>query len=311
MVTARSGDLSGASPRVRGKLRRISGLTRTDRCIPACAGEAWRRHDWYRWSAVHPRVCGGSPIKPRNSSPTRGASPRVRGKPQWLSFSLRYGGCIPACAGEAPIRKLLAILLSVHPRVCGGSPGGVPCLPWAWGASPRVRGKPIVESIATGRLRCIPACAGEATIPYLVRDGDKVHPRVCGGSAVASIAASIESGASPRVRGKPYHAKQDHNDHGCIPACAGEARGQARTRGYARVHPRVCGGSSHGDASVWTSPGASPRVRGKLHSRAMSRHPGRCIPACAGEAPGRPYARHSSQVHPRVCGGSRLFMGPS
>ena len=52
------------------------------------------------------------------------------------------------------------------------------------GLSPRVRGKPVHATPAGQRRRSIPACAGEVGWwPFRV-SGNKVYPRVCGGSAL-------------------------------------------------------------------------------------------------------------------------------
>ena len=51
----------------------------------------------------------------------------------------------------------------------------------------------------------------------------------------------------------------------------------------AKVYPRVCGGTAR-RLTAWTSlAGLSPRVRGNLYPRLMSRVERRSIPACAGE----------------------------
>ena len=75
------------------------------------------------------------------------------------------------------------------------------------------------------------------------------------------------------------------------------------------VHPRVCGERAIATATLPTSHGSSPRVRGTAGVR--SRHHGRerFIPACAGN--GRPPTARTSPraVHPRVCG-ERIRPGP-
>ena len=92
---------SGASPRVRGKPPLPYGLQVLTGCIPACAGEARCMSIPMGAGGVHPRVCGGSTNRAFSRRPTRGASPRVRGKRQKQRDFPRHTGCIPACAGEA------------------------------------------------------------------------------------------------------------------------------------------------------------------------------------------------------------------
>ncbi len=253
---------------------------------------------------VHPRVCGGSQSGQHRRDDQHGASPRVRGKPEGAHLHQVHAGCIPACAGEASFATGRSFCTRVHPRVCGGSRSFRRSRYSGSGASPRVRGKLPAVRVRPGVVGCIPACAGEAGAPESSSRRLQVHPRVCGGSCLASAAAVVATGASPRVRGKPGGSAAYPRASRCIPACAGEAEGSRSYRITLGVHPRVCGGSRARLPVPREPPGASPRVRGKLrHARRAAAVPG-CIPACAGEAWA---ARHSGvfrRVHPRVCGGS-------
>ncbi len=89
-----------------------------------------------------------------------------------------------------------------------------------------------------------------------------------------------------------------------IPACAGEPHHGIGLEHCARVYPRVCGGTR----SYWPlklpSSGLSPRVRGNpCYWQAWDRHQ-RSIPACAGEPLSQLSASRSTEVYPRVCGGT-------
>ena len=142
----RSGGVSGAamggglSPRVRGNRRGGAGGRRSDRSIPACAGEPpWSVTDTCT-VAVYPRVCGGT----RRGSGRRigicGLSPRVRGNRPAVACDFPYLGSIPACAGEpAPLYPLTTIV-PVYPRVCGGTADSYHYDDRYDGLSPRVRG---------------------------------------------------------------------------------------------------------------------------------------------------------------------------
>ena len=280
---------------------------------------------------MHPRVCGGSVVRPHDEADEAGASPRVRGKRGAGESGAARAGCIPACAGEALGGCHHAILLRVHPRVCGGSAGRKRARGAQRGASPRVRGKQTDRVVGTVTQGCIPACAGEAqgrpraprrqgvhprVCGEAIRTGayrstSRVHPRVCGGSVHQPPREIRWSGASPRVRGKRGDGGVVQAAVGCIPACAGEARRSAARRAAAWVHPRVCGGSRRrcgSGADLW---GASPRVRGKLALRGGQREGAGCIPACAGEAIERGGDHALGKVHPRVCGGSYRSRGGS
>ena len=92
--------VAGLSPRVRGNPGRSIPLPRTNRSIPACAGEPSPSLSRRICETVYPRVCGGTAETLRHVNYMQGLSPRVRGNPTEgyrAGFSLRS---IPACAGE-------------------------------------------------------------------------------------------------------------------------------------------------------------------------------------------------------------------
>ena len=173
-------------------------------CIPACAGEARPSCLSRRPCGVHPRVCGGSGLVLCPHRIVTGASPRVRGKPSICPNRVESEGCIPACAGEAPCRSAWCGTGGVHPRVCGGSACAPARRSYRPGASPRVRGKHCRLLWFPLSIGCIPACAGEAAPVAVPRLYEGVHPRVCGGSVLTGPPNSLCTGASPRVRGKPW-----------------------------------------------------------------------------------------------------------
>ena len=75
-----SGGNGGLSPRVRGKLVRVSAHGGNGGSIPACAGEAPAAPGTPAAAAVYPRVCGGSTYGKNPVYVVEGLSPRVRGK---------------------------------------------------------------------------------------------------------------------------------------------------------------------------------------------------------------------------------------
>ena len=116
---------SGASPRLRGKHTDGAAIETGVRCIPAPAGET---KDGYRGNpcqGVHPRACGGNPVREMAEGCNRGASPRLRGKLHLRLEAGRRRGCIPAPAGETGIVSRDTARKGVHPRACGGNPVSV------------------------------------------------------------------------------------------------------------------------------------------------------------------------------------------
>ena len=128
------------------------------------------------------------------------------------------------------------------------------------------------------------------------------HPRACGENALPGDRVRLESGSSPRVRGKRAEERGRVADVGLIPARAGKTSRATATPCTWRAHPRVCGENLGVEARDSNDGGSSPRVRGK-HQRGRSlRHARGLIPACAGETTCSHARNLTPKAHPRVCG---------
>ena len=92
-----------------------------------------------------------------------GSSPRVRGTPDDVAAGRRRHRFIPACAGNSCMASLSALLMAVHPRVCGELFGESDYVVDDDGSSPRVRGT--LGGILSNQQqrRFIPACAGNSS----------------------------------------------------------------------------------------------------------------------------------------------------
>ena len=112
---------------------------------------------------VHPRVCGERYLVPHPSLLVDGSSPRVRGTAARLGAGARRDRFIPACAGNGSPSRRSASATTVHPRVCGERIGEGPHKGLDAGSSPRVRGTVRGTPMAGGRVRFIPACAGNGS----------------------------------------------------------------------------------------------------------------------------------------------------
>ena len=277
------GDPDGSSPRVRGKRRRGRRQGHRRRLIPACAGKTPSRGPRRCGRGAHPRVCGENPAGPPTRDSAPGSSPRVRGKPPQLRRAPPSRGLIPACAGKTLTEARASFVTWAHPRVCGENrrdrrPQGVPA-----GSSPRVRGKPMWTTLIPRLQGLIPACAGKTSAGHAQQGGLRAHPRVCGENQVQVWKARLESGSSPRVRGKRGQGLRRAGHPRLIPACAGKTPRSTTTSCPAAAHPRVCGENSATWRSAIRCIGSSPRVRGK-HAEQLDRLlVVRLIPACAGK----------------------------
>ena len=127
-------------------------------------------------------MCGGTEERLAADAVDHGLSPRVRGNPPDAGMMGAVPRSIPACAGEPWPSWCRYAMPSVYPRVCGGTePPPTPDEAEA-GLSPRVRGNRSTRGSTCCGHRSIPACAGEPLMTYAPEAGDRVYPRVCGGT---------------------------------------------------------------------------------------------------------------------------------
>ncbi len=277
---------NGLSPRVRGNLIPFVLDCLKVGSIPACAGEPRTSLTRSSRYLVYPRVCGGTHLLAHFHFSFRGLSPRVRGNPLARPFPLLLSRSIPACAGEPANLRLAPHAHRVYPRVCGGTYLSYSAMAIAAGLSPRVRGNRSITACMNPFSGSIPACAGEPAVAETLKSDWKVYPRVCGETRFPPARLLRLKGLSPRVRGNRGQVVLRVVVGGSIPACAGEPSVGAGRRHFAKVYPRVCGGTV--PKMRLTSPvaGLSPRVRGNHAIRSVGDSCDGSIPACAGEPDG-------------------------
>ncbi len=191
---------------MRGKPYRPSFGACPLRSIPACAGETRLGTRHLRSTRVHPRLCGGNLVNLVSVPPHDGPSPPVRGKQDALDALHKMERSIPACAGETVSEQSAAIMVEVHPRLCGGNlkPNRSPVCPP--GPSPPVRGKHEASGASGSSSGSIPACAGETRSLLASPSRSAVHPRLCGGNIAVARELGPDEGPSPPVRGKPLES---------------------------------------------------------------------------------------------------------
>ena len=188
-------------------------------------------------------MCGGTTTPKIPSTLIWGLSPRVRGNPRPLYSRIAQPRSIPACAGEPPRSLDARYVVTVYPRVCGGtSPRPMADFPKT-GLSPRVRGNLSHADPPGSWPGSIPACAGEPASHVQTRHWCEVYPRVCGGTNDIPVPDGLSAGLSPRVRGNQGYTAVFHAPSRSIPACAGEPPPAIVSLPVNEVYPRVCGGT--------------------------------------------------------------------
>ena len=233
-----------------------------------------------------------------------GLSPRGRGNRQDNVKHQITHRSIPAWAGEPSSGAAARSRSRVYPRVGGGTSTLLfDTLPLS-GLSPRGRG-----NLADGRVRdihqgSIPAWAGEPLTAEWLGLGDKVYPRVGGGTIGITVKKQQSVGLSPRGRGNQVARHRVHNGQRSIPAWAGEPKILSFNNPAKRVYPRVGGGTCSTQSLRFSSSGLSPRGRGNRRYGCGSIPIRGSIPAWAGE-PLPACSRHDTAgVYPRVGGGT-------
>src|SRR5690554_4066793 len=139
----------------------LTSKEKSERTIPASAGEPGPAA---RCSAVprdYPRVCGGTRRKTLCRTSIAGLSPRLRGNPAVSSEIGCPSRTIPASAGEPAAYGADRCQREDYPRVCGGTDGLGRFGRRLEGLSPRLRGNPAHAYSAPSISRTIPASAGE------------------------------------------------------------------------------------------------------------------------------------------------------
>ena len=116
-------------------------------------------------------------------------------------------------------------------------------------------------------------------------------------------------GLSPRVRGNLLTKTTEELTQRSIPACTGEPPEQGRYPFFARVYPRVYGGTRASGPSWRHSAGLSPRVRGNPEPQKDELRLLGSIPACTGEPTLLLNPCKVPPVYPRVYGGTLRFAG--
>ena len=172
------------------------------------------------------------------------------------------------------------------------------------GLSPRGRGKRVRRTRRQPLRRSIPAWAGETITQYNDNYLAAVYPRVGGGNGAYDQRTGMQTGLSPRGRGKLRQPAACARIAGSIPAWAGETGLSDGTLRACQVYPRVGGGNLVFSKPERKHKGLSPRGRGKRAARPYGRRRGRSIPAWAGETTPPMTPTSACWVYPRVGGGN-------
>ena len=187
---------------MRGKPRSSTRRSPTPRIIPAHAGQTSLFSVSSILTSDHPRACGAN-SRSKNLNPRRlGSSPRMRGKRCVGRVQHPWPRIIPAHAGQTEKSHQKQWFAPDHPRACGANLPPMPAIPIAAGSSPRMRGKLTLRRRHDHCERIIPAHAGQTDLDKFYGDVNADHPRACGANPCRPPIRWMNTGSSPRMRGK-------------------------------------------------------------------------------------------------------------
>ena len=147
-----------------------------------------------------------------------------------------------------------------------------------------------------------PALAGKSTCTVTFAVFGLDYPRACGEKCLDSMEYAIYPGSPPRMRGKVFQVHPISSILRITPALAGKSCcGKGRGQTY-WDHPRPCGEKAMCIRSRHSSPGSSPRMRGKDQSRIGVEGQARITPALAGKSKAQRMQAIRTGDHPRACG---------
>ena len=253
---------SGSSPRWRGTLAPDLRACRSQRIIPALAGNTLAPASFESVRSDHPRAGGEHCPRHDRSWTDVGSSPRWRGTRQPERAGGPHGRIIPALAGNTSVAQIRGTYQSDHPRA-GGEHGFLDLIwPVCCGSSPRWRGTRVPRPYLACVLRIIPALAGNTSAAISARLAIPDHPRAGGEHCCPGSKLSTRSGSSPRWRGTPAHVENRRHQIRIIPALAGNTRCSVRKRSRGPDHPRAGGEHDPRPSSFRVTIGSSPRWRG-------------------------------------------------
>ena len=235
-----------------------------------------------RFQPVHPRSRGEHGTQYDLTTDPDGSSPLARGTPR---TSLAASACrrfIPARAGNTTWTRRSPRSTTVHPRSRGEHAQARHDPHDGRGSSPLARGTRRAPPGRKGRVRFIPARAGNTGRMLRAPPPRSVHPR--------------SRGEHPRRRHQPLRLA------GSSPLARGTRRAVPASNRCGPVHPRSRGEHTSLLGILNALYGSSPLARGTLRHVPVGRADRRFIPARAGNTGRQRPAPDAAPVHPRSRG---------
>ena len=293
---------SGSSPLSRGIRRSSPRHPRSQRIIPALAGNTGIIRTNLQPMGDHPRSRGEYALQETSYPTPGGSSPLSRG----ILFSVEIlestERIIPALAGNTQPPPGWSGRQSDHPRSRGEYVSRSHATTSAAGSSPLSRGIRL-SSVLLQRLgRIIPALAGNTKSRRRMKTHGADHPRSRGEYHSHGRLPDTVCGSSPLSRGIPMILSCVTSCSGIIPALAGNTLAPSVFGGLVGDHPRSRGEYRFTSSRSEDPPGSSPLSRGILQGLTREPKTSGIIPALAGNTCLDPRYLSPGADHPRSRG---------
>ena len=277
----------GSSPLSRGIRGLRASEGRVARIIPALAGNTKVKSLVASTEVDHPRSRGEYDDLLCQRETCEGSSPLSRGILRGVRASPSHPGIIPALAGNTQKGAPGCTSSRDHPRSRGEYGLSFPPCILKGGSSPLSRGIPGLTPDALGRIRIIPALAGNTRAFGPRSRAARDHPRSRGEYRGERDWGGAGAGSSPLSRGILLAHREKQDVCGIIPALAGNTTSCLGPSGELPDHPRSRGEYSATVRMAFSSFGSSPLSRGIPRRARLGRRGGRIIPALAGNTKAR------------------------
>ena len=155
---------------------------------------------------------------------------------------------------------MASTVYAVHPRLRGELRRSVNPSWLGDGSSPLTRGTRVNPRWVGGRIRFIPAYAGNSPMSFTRQCAVPVHPRLRGELATDTV--SVTGGSSPLTRGTQQETFGARQRPRFIPADAGNSNSLISFEVNMTVHPRLRGELCLSGSESIRSTGSSPLTRG-------------------------------------------------
>ena len=154
-------DADGSPPHARGRRGELSGMSRTRRITPACAGKTRAPKQASLLDTDHPRMRGEDTVEIEGMFAALGSPPHARGRLPYGPFRSSSIRITPACAGKTVGPTSNLTVSSDHPRMRGEDIPTARAPARLHGSPPHARGRLLELKSKNYDLRITPACAGK------------------------------------------------------------------------------------------------------------------------------------------------------